>query len=146
MSTVSGITNLVVGTEWGNVKVYGYPLLTWPFDELTAHCGEVTQVCVSPDAKFVFTGGSDGAVFIYSVTEYANETEVFKPTVQEEKKLEAREYRNLIVDENLADVVLIKWGEMEEWTKKQEQLKNEMEDAQHKLESSVTEIKNWFAK
>ena len=35
---------------------------------------------------------------------------------------------------------------MEEWTKKQEQLKNEMEDAQHKLESSVTEIKNRFAK
>lgn len=94
----------------------------------------------------MFTGGSDGSIFVYSVTDYINETEIFKPTVQEEKKLQEKEYKNLIVDEALADVVLIKWQEMEEWTKKQEQLKNEMEDAQHKLESSVTEIKNWFSK
>jgi len=38
----------------------------------------VTQVCVSPDAKFVFTGGIDGSIFIYSVTEYTNETEIYK--------------------------------------------------------------------
>lgn len=79
---------------------------------------------------------------IYSVTDYINETEIFKPTPNEEKKLQDKEYKNLIVDERLADVVLIQRQDMEEWTKKQEQLKNEMEDAQHKLESSVTEIKN----
>lgn len=84
---------------------------------------------MSPDAKFVFTGGSDGSVFIYSVTEFSSETEIYKPSASEEKKLESKEYRNLIVDEQLADVVLIKRQEMEDWTKKQEQLKNEMEDA-----------------
>jgi hypothetical protein len=32
--------------------------------------------------------------------------------------MEMKEYKNLIVDEALADVVLIKRLEMEEWTKK----------------------------
>lgn len=63
---------------------------------------------VSPDSKFVFSGGNDGSIFIYGVTEYLNEVEVYKPTAQEEKKLEAKEFKNLIVDEALADVVLIK--------------------------------------
>jgi len=44
-------------------------------------------VLISPDSKFVFTGGADGTIFVYSVTDYINETEVFKPTAQEEKKL-----------------------------------------------------------
>lgn len=50
----------------------------------------------------------------------------------------------MVVGEELADIVLIKRQEMEEWTKKQEQLRVEMEEAQHKLESSVTEVKNKF--
>ena len=62
---------------------------------------------VSPDSKFVFTGGVDGAVMIYSVTDYINENDIFKPTPNEEKKLQDKEYKNLIVDERLADVVLI---------------------------------------
>lgn len=55
---------------------------------------------------------------VYSVTDYINEIEMFKPSPSEEKKLLGKEYKNLIVDEGLADVVLIKRQEMEEWTKK----------------------------
>ena len=76
-----------MGTEKGNVKVYNYPLINKNFDEFNAHHGEVTQVIVSPDSKFVFTSGNDGTVFVYSVTEYINETDIYKPTAQEEKKI-----------------------------------------------------------
>lgn len=99
---------MIVGTEKGNVKIYNFPLISKNFDEFNAHHGEVTQIAVSPDSKFVFTGGSDGNIFVYSVTDYINENEIFKPTAQEEKKLMEKEYKNLIVDEALADVVLIK--------------------------------------
>lgn len=52
----------------------------------------------------------------------------------------------MIVDEGLAEIVLISRGDMENWTKKQEQLRLEMEEAQHKLESSIAEVKNRFTK
>ncbi len=108
IETICGIQNLIVGTEKGNIKVYNYPLISKNFEEFNAHHGEVTQVVVSPDSKYVFTTGTDGTIFVYSVTEYLNETEIYKPTALEEKKMLDKEFKNLIVDEGLADVVLIK--------------------------------------
>ena len=105
------------GTERGNIKVYNSPLGCRPFDEFNAHSREVSQICVSPDARFVFTAGIDGTVFIYGVTEYWTEGEMYKD--KEEKANNAQfQNRDLIVDEELAGIVLIKWNEMEEWTKK----------------------------
>lgn len=135
--------NIIAGTERGNMKVYGLPLASKQFDEFPAHFGEVAQIMVSPDSRFVFSAGDDGNIFIYSVTEFQNETEVFK--VDDQKKAETQ-YKDMIVDEGLADIVLIARDEMENWTKRQEALKNEMEDAKHKLESAVTEVKNKFSK
>jgi WD40 repeat protein len=99
---------LIVGTEKGNIKVYNYPLLNRAFEEFNAHYGEVTSIVVSPDAKYIISGGNDGSIFIYGVSEYSSETEIFKPTALEEKKMEAKDFKNLIVDDALADVVLIK--------------------------------------
>ena len=45
---------------------------------------------------------------VYSVTDYVNENEIFKLSQQEEKKMKDKEFKNFIVDEGLADVVLIK--------------------------------------
>jgi WD40 repeat protein len=33
-----------------------------------------SKILASPDGRFVFSAGADGSIFIYSVTEYANET------------------------------------------------------------------------
>lgn len=36
------------------------PLYHTEYDEFTAHYGEITQVVVSPDSKYIFTAGNDG--------------------------------------------------------------------------------------
>lgn len=51
------------------------------FDTFNAHLGEVTKVLVSPDGRYVFSAGADGTVFVYSVTEYANEQTIVKQEV-----------------------------------------------------------------
>ena len=73
-----------------------------------------------------------------------NEFEVYKVREEDEKKMAEFQFKNMIVDQALANIVLIKKEEMEEWTKKQEQLKAEMEEAQSKLESSLAEVRNKF--
>ena len=49
-----------------------------PFDSFNAHLGDVTKIIASPDGRFVFSAGSDGTVFVYSVTEYGNESTLLK--------------------------------------------------------------------
>ena len=143
MRIADSFKNLVVGTEKGNIKTYGYPLIGQNFDQFSAHYGEVTQICISPNGEQVITAGHDGSIFIFSITEYENEFEPLKQGSEEEKD-DKTQYKSMIVAEELSDIVLIERQEMEEWTKKQEQLRCEMEEAQHKLESSVTEVKNKF--
>ena len=100
---------------------------------------------VSPDARFVFTAGVDGTVFIYGVTEYETEGEVFKD--EEERAGNTQLYnRDMIVDEELAKIVLIRRDEMEEWTKKQEQLKSDMDEMEHKLENTISETRHKYEK
>jgi WD40 repeat protein len=48
------------------------------FDTFNAHAGAVSKILASPDGRFVFSAGADGSIFIYSVTEYANETTILK--------------------------------------------------------------------
>jgi hypothetical protein len=52
----------------------------------------------------------------------------------------------MIVDESLADIVLVKKAEMEEWRKKQEQLRLEMEETSNRVESTIADVKNDFEK
>lgn len=48
------------------------------FDSFNAHQGEVIKIMASPDGRYVFSAGADGTIFIYSVTEYANEQTILK--------------------------------------------------------------------
>ena len=77
--------NIVAGTEKGLVKIYNYPLLGKSFDKFSAHAGEITNIVVSPDGKQVITAGSDGGIFVFSITEYQNEHEVFRKSGDEEE-------------------------------------------------------------
>ena len=83
-SFANNIENLIVGTDRGQVKVFAKPphLSTeTPLDSFNAHLGEVTNILVSADGRYVFSAGQDGTVFVYSVTEYANEHTVLKSDV-----------------------------------------------------------------
>lgn len=83
-SFANSIDNLVVGTDRGQIKVYGTPPFLHtesPFDSFNSHNGEVVKILSSPDGRYVFSAGSDGTLFIYSVTELANETTAMKQEI-----------------------------------------------------------------
>jgi hypothetical protein len=113
--------------------------------------GEVVKIMASPDGRFVFSCGSDGSIFVYSVTEYANEHSILKQEVtvssakEEQYRLEnvpvtssqPSSQLQMVVDEQLANIVLVKKAVMEEWRKRQEQLKQEIEEENSKVKNSV---------
>lgn len=101
---------------------------------------------MSPDGKYAFSAGIDGTIFVFSVTEYLNEHELYKPIGIEEDKMQTEDFTSIIVDEALADIVLVKKTEMEEWRKKQELLRQEMEETSNRVESTIADVKNSFKK
>lgn len=60
--------------------------------------------------------------------------------------MQADDFMSMIVDKALADIVLVKKADMEEWRKKQEQLRQEMEETSSRVESTIADIKNSFKK
>ena len=83
-SFANGIENMVVGTDKGQIKVFGMPPYLsqeMAFDQFNAHLGEVTKVLMSPDGRYVFSSGADGTVFVFSVTEYANDSTILKQEI-----------------------------------------------------------------
>ena len=83
-SFANALENLIVGTERGQIRVFGMPPFVYgemAFDCFNAHLGEVVKVIASPDGRFVFSAGIDGTLFVYSVTDLANETTVMKQEV-----------------------------------------------------------------
>ena len=99
------IENFVVGTNTGLIKIYGYPLGPEQLDGFAAHYGSVEKIRCSPDGLYVFSAGSDGAIFIYAVAEGSEELEL-KDHKEDEQKIE--EFGELLVDKGLADVVMVK--------------------------------------
>lgn len=83
-SFANNIENLILGTDKGQIKVFGMPpnmQQEMHYDSFNAHLGEVTRILMSPDGRYVFTSGTDGVVFVFSVTEYANETTILKQEI-----------------------------------------------------------------
>lgn len=83
------------------------PLLNTAFDEFWAHYGEITQVIISPDAKYAFTTGRDGCIFVFSITEYLNEHELYKPIGIEEEKMQVDYPGNFFVRYSLSKFVFL---------------------------------------
>mmetsp|Transcript_11207 Transcript_11207/g.11269 ORF Transcript_11207/g.11269 Transcript_11207/m.11269 type:complete len:231 (+) Transcript_11207:1709-2401(+) len=85
-SFANSIENLIVGTDKGQLKVTSLPPGLYSdveFDSFNAHAypSEVVKIVTSPDGRYVFSAGSDGVIFVYSVTEMANESALFKQEV-----------------------------------------------------------------
>jgi WD40 repeat protein len=84
-SFTNNIENLIVGTDRGQIKVYPMPPILSQdvtFDSFNAHIGEVSKLVTSPDGRYVFSSGTDGSIFVFSVTEYANDNTVLKQEIQ----------------------------------------------------------------
>lgn len=66
------------------MRVYAVPPMLQTdlvFDSFNAHASEVTKILVTPDGRQVFSAGADGTIFVYAVTEYANEATILKQEV-----------------------------------------------------------------
>jgi WD40 repeat protein len=58
-------TGIIAGTNSGSIKVFPHIFTGIPFETIPAHDGEVTNIVISPDGRFVFTSGNDGSIFIF---------------------------------------------------------------------------------
>jgi hypothetical protein len=77
---------------------------------------------ITPDNRTLFTAGIDGSIFIYQITEQMLNPRdgTFKPVAhseetQNDKKEKNKDARLKVVDDELADIVLVKKNEMDEW-------------------------------
>lgn len=57
--------------------MFSYIFNQLAFQTVQVHQGEVTKIRCSPDGRYVFTAGSDGSVFIFSVSEMQNDGQVY---------------------------------------------------------------------
>jgi len=85
-SFANNIENIIVGTDKGQIKIISLPPdvnADIEFDSFNAHAypSEVVKILTSPDGRYVFSAGSDGVLFVYSVTEMANENTLYKQEV-----------------------------------------------------------------
>jgi len=77
---------------------------------------------LTPDNRTLFTAGIDGSIFIYQISEQMLNPRdgTFKPVAhseetQNDKKEKNKDARLKVVDDELADIVLVKKNEMDEW-------------------------------
>ncbi len=62
----------IVGSDRGTIMLFDYggdqsdPVFV---EELNAHQGEITRFALSADKRFLVSAGTDGAIFIYSISE-----------------------------------------------------------------------------
>ena len=75
MISSSTFTSLLCGTQNGRIEIFALPLKNNHTDSYTSRClesisvhsGEVSKLKLSPDGKYVFSGGQDGAIFVHAV-------------------------------------------------------------------------------
>jgi hypothetical protein len=104
--TPNGFPMLIAGTKRGNINILSSTYET--VEDTVAHLGSVTQVRSSPDGRYLFSAGEDGTIFIYTVVEPTDFTLM-------DREMEAKDDQVTQIDEQLADIVLIKKTELDEF-------------------------------
>ncbi|KAL4511618.1 hypothetical protein ABPG72_012463 [Tetrahymena utriculariae] len=132
-------TGIIAGTSTGQIRVYPSLFAQQPFDSVPTHNGQVSHIIVSKDGRFVFTGGKDGSVFIFKVSELNAEGHSIKAD-QNDTALDKD--LKIAVDEKLADVVLVERQEIDVYLGEQKKLKEEYENLENKMEIQALEEKN----
>ena len=154
-SKVKTVTGLIGGTDKGCLQIFAYPFaveapLTSPLlEQLSVHAGEVNKIVISPDQKFLFSVGSDGSLFIFSISEqqilFDKNGQLQTTHVDTEARIQEDSVVT-VVDQALADIVLVKKQEMEEWRMKQEKLQFELNVNKRKVDLKLKETKAKYEK
>lgn len=120
----------------------------------------MTRLLSTQDSRFLFSAGEDGTLFIYHVEEEKNPeagelvTASQARAMAEEQankiyKFDENEGGNIdqksIMDPELANIVLVKKVEMEEWQEKQKKLKAELDATKRKVQAKLAEYKRGYA-
>lgn len=120
----------IASTDEGSIINYGSSISSNFIEEINAHQGIVTKLRASPDGKFVFSGGEDGSIFIFKVDE---PIEILHAIPEGKEK----EVSNKIVDDSLADIVLIEREKLEKFRAEVEKKRQELDEMNHKLNHST---------
>lgn len=76
---------IIFGTSEGSIRICIWPIPNFSkkgqvdhphYTEKFLHCGKVTQLIASTDFKFLYSCGSDGSIFVSSLTSFCNDNEV----------------------------------------------------------------------
>ena len=108
-----GLAALSQGARQGTYKFMARLLRPTFGEEITAHHGAMVKLRVSHDGRFVFSAGEDGVIFIYHVIEPRDlmpQMERIEMDTRDREDTQAR-----IVDDQLADIVLIPKGTLEQF-------------------------------
>jgi hypothetical protein len=143
---------MITGSDKGSLISNPYPLTDRIHPELIpAHNGQVTQVVMSSNGRYLFSGGSDGSIFIFQIGEknYALEQRgMLSAGVDEEVKdhhHEADASKKSNVDAELADVVLVMKSDMEKWKERQDQLNHDLTMTRKRVETAHEETKKSYS-
>lgn len=76
---------IIFGTSEGSIRICIWPIANFTkkgqvdhphYTERYLHCGKVTQLICSSDNKFLYSCGSDGSIYVSSLTAFCNDNEI----------------------------------------------------------------------
>jgi len=111
--------NLAIGTEDGIIKLLDNPLAEKHYFGLNMHKGPIGRLLVSPNSRYAFTSGEDGALFVYNVA-------LSDPILEADRN--AEEFLPASLSEPLANIVLVERGRLREEKKTLDTLINKVQD------------------
>ena len=152
------LAGFACGTEDGYIKTVLHPHIDEGNTQILTHQGAVNRVMTTLDSKVFFSAGEDGALFIYHISEEKVPSEAEKQSLEYQRQLqldrttfkatvvesETGERNKEIMDPELANIVLVKQDEMEEWMIKQDMLKTELEGTKRKVDAKLAEYKQGY--
>ena len=136
-SQTNPFNNILVGTEHGQLQMLSTTpaFLGVPMSRFNLHHGEVSRILLSPDGKYLISGGADGTIFVMTMTDLASEpipgvpvsekpTVTTQSSVQSPSKVSQQpgemvgEINLLSAEEQLSEIVLVRKSLMESWRKR----------------------------
>lgn len=123
---------LLTGCTRGNLQLFGPGPDTSHLDEVVVHQGAITQIKAAPDGRYLFTAGEDGNIFIFKVNDAGQEfTNYDRSSESKDKEISSR-----VVDDGLAEIVLIEKKKLELLRKEQEDARKQMEDIKDNIDQN----------
>ena len=130
--TYHGLSCFLAGDSAGSIQMLGFKPGSPVIGEVVAHAGAVTRIRSSQDGRFVFSAGSDGVIFIYHVIE---PREMLQPMDRMEiDQKEKEDAYNKLVDERLAEIVLIPRNLLDQFRINVEGFNQEINNMKQKIE------------